>query len=294
MKKISCLLTLIVLTLLVAGCKNNEPKDLAKFEKHLDQTQQKEAKMKQTLNHLDLKQIDQLKEQQMTDKNKKEFNELQTDINSKLMPQMKAYEKSAKKLPAESSKVKHLKQTYLQGVKQKKQKVKDLKTFVDLCNQSVKVNEDILDYTKLFEKKRSLMEENVDKANKHGNKQDVETFTKKVENNNKELKNTAENHINDQNPKKGKKAIEEHIMPLIDKQIKDLNQTTITDSNVNEARKNAIEIYYSLQNYYETRQDTMGITQRLAKIDLQNLPKKGEDLENDDKAFDKELNQLKS
>ena len=108
--------------------------------------------MKQTLNHLDLKQIDQLKEQQMTDKNKKEFNELQTDINSKLMPQMKAYEKSAKKLPAESSKVKHLKQTYLQGVKQKKQKVKDLKTFVDLCNQSVKVNEDILDYTKLFEK----------------------------------------------------------------------------------------------------------------------------------------------
>ena len=26
-------------------------------------------------------------------------------------------------------------------------------------------------------------------------------------------------------------------MPLIDKQIKDLNQTTITDSNVNEARK---------------------------------------------------------
>nr|WP_232587136.1 EMYY motif lipoprotein [Staphylococcus pettenkoferi] len=83
-------------------------------------------------------------------------------------------------------------------------------------------------------------------------------------------------------------------MPLIDKQIKDLNQTTITDSNVNEARKNAIEMYYSLQNYYETRQDTMGITQRLAKIDLQNLPKKGEDLENDDKAFDKELNQLKS
>lgn len=294
MKKISCLLTLIVLTLLVAGCKNNEPKDLAKFEKHLDQTQQKEAKMKQTLNHLDLKQIDQLKEQQMTDKNKKEFNELQTDINSKLMPQMKVYEKSAKKLPAESSKVKHLKQTYLQGVKQKKQKVKDLKTFVDLCNQSVKANEDILDYTKLFEKKRSLMEENVDKANKHGNKQDVETFTKKVENNNKELKNTAENHINDQNPKKGKKAIEEHIMPLIDKQIKDLNQTTITDSNVNEARKNAIEMYYSLQNYYETRQDTMGITQRLSKINLQNLPKKGEDLENDDKAFDKELNQLKS
>ena len=120
------------------------------------------------------------------------------------------------------------------------------------------------------------------------------TSKKKVENNNKELKNTAENHINDQNPKKGKKAIEDHIMPLIDKQIKDLNQTTITDSNVNEARKNAIEMYYSLQNYYETRQDTMGITQRLAKIDLQNLPKKGKDLENDDKAFDKELNQLKS
>ena len=43
------------------------------------------------------------------------------------------------------------------------------------------------------------------------------------------------------------------ISPLIDKQIKDINQTNISDQHVDNARKNAIEMYYSLQNYYDTQ-----------------------------------------
>ena len=35
---------------------------------------------------------------------------------------------------------------------EKKKSIKQLKTFIDLCNQSIKYNEDILDYTKQFEK----------------------------------------------------------------------------------------------------------------------------------------------
>ena len=40
--------------------------------------------------------------------------------------------------------------------------------------------------------------------------------------------------------------------PLIDKQITDINKTNISDNHVDNARKNAIEMYYSLQNYYDT------------------------------------------
>ena len=41
---------------------------------------------------------------------------------------------------------------------------KSHKIFVDLCNRSIKDNEDILDYTKLFEKNRSEVESDINKA----------------------------------------------------------------------------------------------------------------------------------
>lgn len=76
-------------------------------------------------------------------------------------------------------------------------------------------------------------------------------------------------------------------MPLITKQIRDLNKAEITDAYVNDARKNAIEMYYSLQNYYETREETIEISEQLAKIDYNKLPQKGEELEQYETTFNK-------
>lgn len=63
-----------------------------------------------------------------------------------------------------------------------------------------------------------------------------------------------------------KKAIDEHIKPLIEKQITELNQTNITDPKVNSARKNAIEMYYNLLNYYDTRETTIEIEKNFLKL----------------------------
>ena len=94
------------------------------------------------------------------------------------------------------------------------------------------------------------------------------------------------------NDKEAKAQIENDIMPLIESQIKDLNQTTISDSNVNAARKNTIEMYYSLQNYYETRKETITIGEKLDKIDYNKLPKNGKDLEQYEKPFEQELKEV--
>ena len=64
-------------------------------------------------------------------------------------------------------------------------------------------------------------------------------------------------------------------MPLITKEIRDLNKTEITSGYVNDARKNAIEMYYSLQNYYETREETIEISEKIEKMDIDALPKEG-------------------
>ncbi len=62
-------------------------------------------------------------------------------------------------------------------------------------------------------------------------------------------------------------------MPMIEKQITDINQINISDKHVNNARKNAIEMYYSLQNYYNTRIETIKVSEKLSKVDVDKLQK---------------------
>ena len=70
-----------------------------------------------------------------------------------------------------------LKAKYLKTVKTKKKSIYDVKKFVDLCNDSIKDNEDILDYTKLFEKNRSQVEKKIKNAS---NQEDADQLTSKL------------------------------------------------------------------------------------------------------------------
>lgn len=293
MKKFISLILFACLICVLSGC-GSSTADFKKFQASLSDSKSKEHDVKKTLNKIHIDRLDSLSKTDTTDKNKKEINDIQNKINSELVPQIKAYEDSTKNLKAKTSELKSLKKTYVKNVKQQTNALNELKKFVDLCNQSIKANEDILDYTKLFEKNRSIVENNMKTAEKSGNSTEVATITKKIEDNNKELKQTAEKSTQTSDPKEIKAAINNDIMPLINKQIKDLNQTNISDEHVNAARKHTIEMYYSLQNYYETREETLNIGQKLEKIDYKQLPKEGKDLDKYQQDFDEEFKKIKS
>lgn len=276
----------------LAACGNKEDSSIKDFESTLKLSQNKGHALKTTVDELNIEQLDELSNKETTDKNKREINQLQNDINNKLVPKMTAYEDSIKNIKASSEQAKSLKKSYRKTVEQQINALKELQTFVSLCNQSIKANEDILDYTRLFEKNRSKVEKNMDNASAAGSTTEVHILTKKLESNSRELKATAQKNVDTNNDKEAKAQIENDIMPLIESQIKDLNQTTISDSNVNAARKNTIEMYFSLQNYYETRKETITIGEKLDKIDYNKLPKNGKDLEQYEKPFEQELKEV--
>ncbi|MDW5472348.1 EMYY motif lipoprotein [Staphylococcus equorum] len=291
MKKILYIVLLVCFSISLAACNNEGENEFKDFDSSLNDVKNKEKELRNVMDDIQLKRLDNLSKTDMTDKNKKAFNDLQNELNSKLIPKLEEYETAAKNLPTDSNETKELKSTYLDSVKKKKSAINELKTFVDLCNQSIKANEDILEYTKLFEKNRSQVEDNIQKASTVGNSTDVTNFKNKLEQNNKDLKNTAEDEADSTDSNEIKKSIKEQIMPLITKQIRDLNKAEITDAYVNDARKNAIEMYYSLQNYYETREETIEISEQLAKIDYNKLPQKGEELEQYETTFNKKYQQ---
>ena len=291
MKKILYTVLLVCFSISLAACNNEGENEFKDFDSSLNDVKNKEKELRNVMDDIQLKRLDNLSKTDMTDKNKKAFNDLQNELNSKLIPKLEEYETAAKNLPTNSNETKELKSTYLDSVKKKKSAINELKTFVDLCNQSIKANEDILEYTKLFEKNRSQVEDNIKKASTVGNSTDVTNFKNKLGQNNKDLKNTAEEEADSTDSNEIKKSIKEQIMPLITKQIRDLNKAEITDAYVNDARKNAIEMYYSLQNYYETREETIEISEQLAKIDYNKLPQKGEELEQYETTFNKKYQQ---
>ncbi|MCE0454393.1 EMYY motif lipoprotein [Staphylococcus haemolyticus] len=289
MKKLAILSIMLICGILLSSCGNQSSADLKDFQTQLNKVEDEKKDLKTVMDKIHLKQLDQLSKTDTTDKNKREFEALQKDINKHLIPQFKKYEKSAKQLPTEHQDVKDLKNKYLENVKQEKQSIYDIKTFVDLCNKSIKANEDILDYTKLFESNRSQVETQIKKAT---NQEDANQLTSKIESNNQNLKEAAQKYL-ESDDTNSKKAIDEHIKPLIEKQITELNQTNITDPKVNSARKNAIEMYYNLLNYYDTRETTIEIEKKLSKIDVEKLPKTGKELSKDKSGFSEDLKKLK-
>ncbi|WP_248498928.1 EMYY motif lipoprotein [Staphylococcus haemolyticus] len=289
MKKLVILSIMLICGILLSSCGNQSSADLKDFQTQLNKVEDEKKDLKTVMDKIHLKQLDQLSKTDTTDKNKREFEALQKDINKHLIPQFKKYEKSAKQLSAEHQDVKDLKNKYLENVKQEKQSIYDIKTFVDLCNKSIKANEDILDYTKLFESNRSQVETQIKKAT---NQEDANQLTSKIESNNQNLKEAAQKYL-ESDDTNSKKAIDEHIKPLIEKQITELNQTNITDPKVNSARKNAIEMYYNLLNYYDTRETTIEIEKKLSKIDVEKLPKTGKELSKDKSGFSEDLKKLK-
>lgn len=289
MKKLAILSIMLICGVLLSSCGNQKRADLNDFQTQLNKVEDEKKDVKTVMDKIHLKQLDQLSKMDTTDKNKREFKALQKDINKHLIPEFKKYEKSAKQLPAEHQDVIELKDKYLQNVKQEKQSIYDIKAFVDLCNRSIKANEDILDYTKLFESNRSQVETQIQKAT---NQEDANQLTSKIENNNQKLKEAAQKYL-ERDDTTTNKAIDDHIKPLIEKQITELNQTNITDPKVNSARKNAIEMYYNLLNYYDTRETTIEIEKKLSKIDVEKLPKTGKELSKDNSGFYEELKKLK-
>ncbi|MDU9349114.1 MULTISPECIES: EMYY motif lipoprotein [Staphylococcus] len=140
MKKLMCFVLLVCFAVVIVACGHESANEFKDFDSTLNDVKQKEKAFNKEMDSIDLENINDLSKTDMTDKNKKEFNQLQNNLNSRLTPKFEAYEKATKNLPAQSEETKELKSKYLTSIKKKKAAIDELKTFVNLYNQSVKAN----------------------------------------------------------------------------------------------------------------------------------------------------------
>ena len=103
------------------------------------------------MDDMHLNRLNELSKSDLTDRNQEDFEQMSKDMDKKLMPAFQSYKEAAKALPAGTKDVKALRSQYLKEVDQQEKAFKDDRAYIHLCNQSIKANEDILNYTRLFE-----------------------------------------------------------------------------------------------------------------------------------------------
>lgn len=290
---------MIILSFMMIGsltaCMASSQKQMHAFDQQMKTVAEKERIVNRTLEQMNLNQLYDLSQTDTTDANKKAFDQLKKQIDDELKPAMKAYRQEAKALPETNKDLKALKSTYLEGIKGKEEVVEKLDQFIVLCQNSIRANENILDFTQQFEKYRSRVETQISSAKQTSQGlEDSAKLEARLDENNRHIKEKAETSIREKDGKAQMQAIQEEVIPLVQTQIKDLNEMQLRDEMTNRARQNAVQMYYSLERYYQERLKTIDYNQKLAQANIRKLITKAKDLDSYNAPYENQRDQLNS
>ncbi|MEJ7541760.1 EMYY motif lipoprotein [Staphylococcus intermedius] len=290
---------IIILSFLIVGsltaCTASSQKQMHAFDQQMKTVSEKERIVNQTLEEMNLNQLYDLSQTDTTDANKRAFDQLKKQIDNTLKPAMKAYHQEAQALPEENKDLKTLKSTYLEGIKGKQKVIEKLDHFVVLCQNSIRANENILDFTQQFEKYRSRVETQISSAKQTTQgAEDSVKLEARLDENNRYIKDKAETSIREKDGKAQMHAIQDEVIPLVQKQIKALNEMQLRDETANRARQNAVQMYYSLERYYQERVKTIEYNQQLAETNIRKLITKAKDLDSYNTPYENQRDQVNS
>ncbi|WP_180809906.1 EMYY motif lipoprotein [Staphylococcus sp. 17KM0847] len=270
----------------LVACGNQAKQDKKDFDQQMTKVIHKEQVFNKTLDEMSLDQLSHLSREEITDKNKETFKNIKKKINRTLKPQFDDYKKEAEALPDTNEDLNSVKQAYLMGIKGKEQEVEQLERFVTLCISSIDTNEHILENTQQFEKHRSNVEKYMKKAQSTQEGVDESRALEEIlESNNNEIQKSVEDAMTHDSDEDQAKVFKNTTIPLIQQQIKTLNQKQLSVHDVSLARQSAIEMYYDLAHYYQSRIKTIEYSKALSEIDVHTLIQSSKDLKHYDEAF---------
>ncbi|MCG7419464.1 EMYY motif lipoprotein [Macrococcus epidermidis] len=295
MKKLYSIVLILFISTVIAGCGNKVKSDINDYKAQMKDVQSEEKKLVQQIDGLGLDKADQLLGSEVTEEKKKKLKKIELDINEKIKPQLKAYEKKVMAVNPDTKEVKDVHSIYVRNLNKKKQFISELDRYMKLFNQSILSNEKILEYTKVFEKNKALNEKYAKKAESNSNEsEDFDTLTKLVNDNSDILKEKVAYLTSSGSVNEKQEYIDETLIPLLKSSVNKLNQTKLKSKNVIGMRKATIETYYSLINYYKERKVAMKTESELQKLPIQNILENTKYIKSIDEKYYDALNSLEA
>lgn len=295
MKKLYYIVSLLLVSIVIAGCGNKVKSDINDYKAQMKDVQSEEKKLVQQIDRLGLDKADQLLGSEVTEEKKKKLKKIEMDINQKIKPQLKVYEKKVIAVKPDTKEVKDVHNIYMINLNKKKEFISELDRYMKLFNQSILSNEKILEYTKVFEKNKALNEKYARKAVSNNNDaEDFDTLSKLVNSNSDVLKEKVAYLTSGGSVNQKQKYIDDTLIPLLKSNVDKLNQTKLKSKNVIGMRKATIETYYSLINYYKERKVAMKTESELQKLPIQNILENTKYIKSIDEKYYDALNALET
>ncbi|WP_414054149.1 EMYY motif lipoprotein [Macrococcus equi] len=295
MKNIYSILFILFVSIIITGCGDKVKSDINDYKSQMKDVQSEEKKLVALIDRLGLDKADQLLGTEVTEEKKKQLKQIEEDINKKIKPQLSIYEKKVRAVEPVTKEVKDVHNIYVRNLNKKKQFISELEQYMKLFNQSILSNEKILDYTRVFEKNKTLNEKYVQRAeNNAADEKDFEILSKIVNNNSDELRKKVAYLTSSATIPEKQKYIDDTLIPLLKTYVDKLNQTKLKSNNVVGMRKATIETYYSLINYYKERKVAMKTENELQKMPIQDILANTKEIKTMDEKYNEALNDLES
>ncbi|UXR69983.1 EMYY motif lipoprotein [Staphylococcus sp. IVB6246] len=259
----------------MTGCAGQTQREKEEFDAQLAHVEKEEKVFNETLNRMALDKMKKWVEDDVTDSHKEKLQGVEKKIQEQLKPKFKAYQKEVNALPDTNKDLKSVKQAYLKSVQGKEREIERLEQFITQYIASLETNENILNYTQSFESHRAQVEALIAEAqtSEKGVKE-VTDLEELLQKNNDDIKKSVE-AVTEKNEAD---VFKNQTIPLIQKQIRTLNQKQLHNQAVSQARQNAIEMYHNLERYYEERVKAIEYSESLKQIDVNTLPLTSKDL----------------
>ncbi|GGB00347.1 hypothetical protein GCM10007190_05550 [Macrococcus hajekii] len=284
---------LLLVSVLLTACGSSLKSDINDYKSQMKDVQLEEKKLVQYIDDLQLDQVDQLIGSEITDQKKQKLKEKEQEIESKVLPQLKVYEKKMNKVQVNNPEVKEVHNLYISNFDEKKGFIHDIHQYIKLYNDSIESNDEILGYTKIFEKNKETSENYAELAAENpAETNDYNKLTSVISRNNEELKTKVEELMNTSETSQRIGYIDDKLIPMINSHIKTLNQMHINALHTSHMRQAQIEIYYSLINYYKERKNAMKIEEQLQKLPVQSILTRAKSIKTVDDKYYQALKKL--
>ncbi|MDP4460208.1 EMYY motif lipoprotein [Staphylococcus hyicus] len=295
MKHILLRLLVFLLVLVLVGCDHNVKQEKAAFDNQMKIVEQQEKAYYDGLEEVDLSQLKMINRTDATEDNKALIKNKKAAIKHILQPKFKAYQKAAKQLPTTNRELVALKTAYLEAIEKKGKLLEETECYVTLCLQLIESNESILSYTQLFDAQRAKVETLIKAATTSQNGENESYLLEQyLIDQHTQIKTVAEGVLEENDEMKQSKKINQDVIPRIEQSIKSLNQLHIDDPFVNKARQHAIQMYYELDSFYKMRAKSVAYSQRLSKMNIKQIIKTPDELENYEKKYNDKNDEIES
>ncbi|WP_305850137.1 EMYY motif lipoprotein [Staphylococcus hyicus] len=295
MKHILLRLLVFLLVLVLVGCDHNVKQEKAAFDNQMKIVEQQEKAYYDGLEEVDLSQLKMINRTDATEDNKALIKNKKAAIKHILQPKFKAYQKAAKQLPTTNRELVALKTAYLEAIEKKGKSLEETECYVTLCLQLIESNESILSYTQQFDAQRAKVETLIKASTTSQNGENESYLLEQyLIDQHTQIKTVAEAVLEENDEMKQSKKINQDVIPRIEQSIKSLNQLHIDDPFVNKARQHAIQMYYELDSFYKMRAKSVAYSQRLSKMNIKQIIKTPDELENYEKKYNDKNDEIES